>query len=254
MTTALIEAESLYKVFPTSGDPVLALDDVSFEVSSGEFVSVVGPSGCGKSTLLNILGGLLSRSRGALRFEGADHTQPRREIGMMFQTPLLLPWRTVEQNVMLPIEVLGLPKKQYRERARELLELVGLAAFAERYPPELSGGMRQRVALCRVLVADPDVLLMDEPFGALDEFTREAMNMELLRVWAATSKTAVFVTHSIGESVFLSDRVFVMTPLPGRLADIVPIDLPRPRTPAMWSSPDLLRHVARIRDVLGIDQ
>jgi NitT/TauT family transport system ATP-binding protein len=249
--TSLIEADALYKVFPTSSGPVLALDDVSFDIRSGEFISLVGPSGCGKSTLLNIVGGLLHQSRGDLRYDGVDHSEPRREIGMMFQTPLLLPWRTIEKNVMLPIEVLGLPKREYQERARELLEMVGLSEFAKRYPRELSGGMRQRAALCRVLVSDPDVLLMDEPFGALDEFTREAMNLELLRVWASTKKTVVFVTHNIAESVFLSDRVFVMTPRPGRLAGILEIDLPRPRTEDLWSSPTLLDHTAQIRDMLG---
>lgn len=247
----LITARSLYKVFPTSSGPVLALDNVSFDIRSGEFVSLVGPSGCGKSTLLNILGGLLHHSRGDLLYEGEEHSEPRREIGMMFQTPLLLPWRTVMKNVMLPIEVLGLPKAQARERARELLDMVGLSEFANRYPAELSGGMRQRAALCRLLVSNPDVLLMDEPFGALDEFTREAMNVELLRVWAETQKTAIFVTHNISEAVFLSDRVFVMTPRPGRLAGIVEIDLPRPRTEALLSSTELVGYTAQIRDILG---
>lgn len=249
--TALIAARSLYKVFPTSGGPVLALDDVSFEIRSGEFISLVGPSGCGKSTLLNIIGGLLHHSRGELLFAGREHSEPRREIGMMFQTPLLLPWRTVTKNVMLPIEVLGLRKSEARARAQELLAMVGLTEFAGRYPAELSGGMKQRVALCRLLVSNPEVLLMDEPFGALDEFTREAMNAELLRVWAETRKTAIFVTHNISEAVYLSDRVFVMTPRPGRLSGIVEIDLPRPRTDAIWSSPELLEYTGQIRDILG---
>lgn len=170
---------------------------------------------------------------------------------MMFQTPLLLPWRTVMKNVMLPVEVLGLPKAAAKSRAEELLAMVGLSEFSKRYPPELSGGMKQRVALCRLLVSNPEVLLMDEPFGALDEFTREAMNAELLRVWAETQKTVVFVTHNIAEAVFLSDRVFVMTPRPGRLAGVVEVDLPRPRTEAVWSSPELLEYTAQIRDILG---
>lgn len=250
---SLITAESLYKVFPTSSGPVLALDDVSFDIRSGEFVSLVGPSGCGKSTLLNIIGGLLHHSRGELRYAGEEHSRPRKEIGMMFQTPLLLPWRTVVKNIMLPIEVLGLSRAQAKARAVELLTMVGLSDFADRYPAELSGGMKQRAALCRLLVSNPDVLLMDEPFGALDEFTREAMNAELLRVWAETQKTAVFVTHNISEAVFLSDRVFVMTPRPGRLAGIVDIDLPRPRTEAVWTSKELLEYTAQIRAILGGD-
>ncbi|WP_197375278.1 ABC transporter ATP-binding protein [Mycolicibacterium baixiangningiae] len=248
---SLITARSLYKVFPSSSGPVLALDDVSFDIRAGEFVSLVGPSGCGKSTLLNIIGGLLHHSRGELRYAGEEHSQPRREFGMMFQTPLLLPWRTVLKNVMLPVEVLGLRKAEAKTRAEDLLTMVGLSEFAGRYPAELSGGMKQRVALCRLLVSDPEVLLMDEPFGALDEFTREAMNAELLRVWAETKKTAIFVTHNISEAVFLSDRVFVMTPRPGRLAGVVEIDLPRPRTEAIWSSPELLEYTAQIRGILG---
>lgn len=250
---SLISARSLYKVFPTSSGPVLALDDVSFDIRSGEFISLVGPSGCGKSTLLNILGGLLHHSRGELTFDGREHSEPRKEIGMMFQTPLLLPWRTVMKNIMLPIEVLGLSRAEAKARALDLLTMVGLSEFASRYPAELSGGMKQRAALCRLLVSNPDVLLMDEPFGALDEFTRESMNAELLRVWAETKKTAIFVTHNISEAVFLSDRVFVMTPRPGRLAGIVEIDLPRPRTEAMWSSTELVDYTAQIRDILGGD-
>ncbi|MGE2834277.1 ABC transporter ATP-binding protein [Mycobacterium sp. SMC-4] len=248
---SLITGRSLYKVYPTSNGPVLALDNVSFDIARGEFISLVGPSGCGKSTLLNIIGGLLPYSRGDLRYAGEEHLSPRREIGMMFQTPLLLPWRTVMKNIMLPVEVLGLRKAEAKARAEALLAKVGLSEFANRYPGELSGGMKQRAALCRLLVSEPEVLLMDEPFGALDEFTRESMNAELLRVWADTKKTAIFVTHNISEAVYLSDRVFVMTPRPGRLAAVVDIDLPRPRTEAMWSSPELLTYTSQIRDILG---
>ena len=253
MTTALIEGRHLSKVYGTATGPLVALDDVSFDIAPGEFVSLVGQSGCGKSTLLNLLGGLDERSEGSLRLSGDDLDRPRADIGMMFQTSVLFPWRTVRQNVLLPGEVLGLDKKEQARRCQDLLALVGLEGFEDRYPKELSGGMRQRVALARLLAHDPTVLLMDEPFGALDEFTRETMNLELLRVWASTGKTVVFVTHNIGEAVFLADRVFVMTPRPGRLAGVIEVDLPRPRTTAMMREQRYADLVFEIRHLLGVD-
>jgi NitT/TauT family transport system ATP-binding protein len=249
----LIEGKSLTKVYATATGPLVALDDVSFTVNEGEFISLVGPSGCGKSTLLSILGGLEERSDGDLVLAGKHHDSPRPDIGMMFQTSVLFPWRSIRENVRLPGIILGLDKKQQAERCDELLDMVGLNGFGERYPSELSGGMRQRVALARLLAHNPRVLLMDEPFGALDEFTRETMNVELLRIWEKTGKTVIFVTHNIGEAVFLSDRIFVMTPRPGRLEGIVEVDLPRPRQTDVMREPRYSELVFQIRRMLGVD-
>jgi NitT/TauT family transport system ATP-binding protein len=218
--------------------PVEALRDISFGVRRGEFVALVGPSGCGKSTLLRIVAGLRPPTRGDVTVAGQPVTRPRAEVGMVFQAPVLLKWRSVLDNVLLPAELAGLDPRRYRDRARDLLRLVGLEDFAGRRPRELSGGMQQRAALCRALLLDPPLLLMDEPFGALDAMTRDEMNLELLRVWgegtrgasAGDSKTILFVTHSIPEAVFLADRVVVMSPRPGRVARICPVALPRPRT------------------------
>lgn len=248
----LIEADQLTKVYATASTTLLALDQVSFDVQPGEFVSLVGPSGCGKSTLLNLIGGLHEHSSGSLTFRGEPLTEPRAEIGMMFQTPVLFPWRTVAQNVELPGQVLGLDRKTQERRGEELLALVGLGGFEDRYPNELSGGMKQRAALARLLAYDPEVLLLDEPFGALDEFTRETLDLELLRVWSTTGKTVVFVTHSISEAVFLSDRVFVMTPRPGRLEAVVDIDLHRPRTRELMHDPRFGELVLEIRRIFGL--
>ncbi len=253
MDSALIEGRNIGKVYGTATGPLVALTDVSFTIAEGEFVSLVGPSGCGKSTLLSILGGLEERTEGSLEMADEDLVRPRTDIGMMFQTSVLFPWRTVRQNVRLPGIILRLDPKEQARRCDELIEMVGLDGFGDRYPNELSGGMRQRVALARLLAHGPRVLLMDEPFGALDEFTREAMNVELLRIWERTGKTVVFVTHNIGESVFLSDRVFVMTPRPGRLAGIVEIDLPRPRTTEIMRDPRYAEIVFEIRRMLGVD-
>lgn len=253
MDAALIDAEHLTKVYGTATGPLVALADVSFTIEEGEFISLVGPSGCGKSTLLSILGGLEERSEGDLNLDGETLDRPRTDIGMMFQSSVLFPWRTARENVRLPGIVLGLDAKEQAAKCDELLDLVGLSGFGDRYPNELSGGMRQRVALARLLAHGPRVLLMDEPFGALDEFTREAMNLELLRVWEKTRKTVVFVTHNVGESVFLSDRVFVMTPRPGRLAGILEVDLPRPRTTTMMREPRYSELVFEIRHMLGVD-
>jgi NitT/TauT family transport system ATP-binding protein len=244
--------QNLYKIYEGREEPLLALRNVNLEICAGEFISCVGPSGCGKSTLLNILGGLLDQTSGEVWFKGQNLSEPRREIGMMFQTPVLFDWRTILDNVLLPIEILGLTKETYRPRALELLDLVGLKGFESAYPRQLSGGMQQRVALSRVLVYDPEVLLLDEPFGALDEFTREAMNLELLRIWQNTHKTVFFVTHNINEAVFLADRVVVMTPRPGQIAKILTVDLPRPRRREVMKLPAYAEKVFEVREVLGV--
>jgi NitT/TauT family transport system ATP-binding protein len=253
MPDALISVRNLQKVYSTpQGEPLVALHDIELEVRQGEFLSFVGPSGCGKSTLLNIVGGLLDRTAGEVHFRGEEQSGPRREVGMMFQTPVLFAWRTVLENVLLPIELFGWDKAKYRQRAFEILDLVGLKGFERSYPRQLSGGMQQRVSLSRVLVYDPEVLLLDEPFGALDEFTRETMNLELLRIWSGSGKTVLFVTHNINEAVFLSDRVVVMTPRPGRIARVVDIDLPRPRQREHLMLPHFSEKVFEIRELLGV--
>ena len=215
--------------------PVEALRDISFGVGRGEFVALVGPSGCGKSTLLRIVAGLRTPTGGAVAVDDRPVARPLAQVGMVFQAPVLLKWRTVFDNVLLPAELAGLDRKRYRDRARDLLQLVGLADFADKLPRELSGGMQQRASLCRALLLDPPLLLMDEPFGALDAMTRDEMNLELLRVWGEGArghdrKTILFVTHSIPEAVFLADRVVVMSPRPGRVARVCTVGLPRPRT------------------------
>ena len=226
----LFEVKHLNKTYHTrSGEKVQALSDLSFTVTEKEFVSIVGPSGCGKSTLLKILSGILDRDNGDVSLLGEAVTAPRADIGLVFQDAVLLPWRTILQNVMLPIEVRRLDRSLYGNRAMDLLNLVGLSGFEHKYPNELSGGMQQRASICRALVADPAIMLMDEPFGALDAMTREYMNIELLRIWAAAGKTILFVTHSIPEAVFLSDRVIVLSKRPGTVSEVVTIDLPRPR-------------------------
>lgn len=248
---SIIEIANLRKDYRLGDETLVALDNVSLIVAKGEFISLVGPSGCGKSTLLNIIAGLVPKSAGMARLAAKDIIGPSRQIGMMFQTPVLLPWRTNLDNVLLPIEVFGLKRRDYVDRARSLLDLVGLGPFAGRYPLELSGGMQQRVAICRMLLCDPDVLLMDEPFSALDEMTREFLNMELLRIWQERRKTVIFVTHNIGEAVLLSDRIGVMSARPGRLLQVVDVDLPRPRTKATLIDPQYFRQVARIRGIFG---
>jgi len=248
MTTQSIHAQRLVKEYQTQrGGAYRALSDVDFDVSEGEFVSVVGPSGCGKSTLMKIIAGLIPYSSGVVEINGKRVVGPDRNVGVVFQDPLLLEWRNVIENIMLPIEVLRLPRDAYRARCDALLTMTGLAEFAGHYPRELSGGMQQRVAICRALVFDPGILLMDEPFGALDAMTRDYMNLELLRLWDQSRKTIVLITHSISEAVFLSDRVYVMSASPGTIKDIITIDLPRPRTLDMTATPRFGQHVARIR-------
>jgi NitT/TauT family transport system ATP-binding protein len=237
-TRPLIEIDKVGMTYRTESGPVEALRDISLAIGDGEFVALVGPSGCGKSTLMRIIAGLRPVTSGRVVVDGSPVTGPVSRVGMVFQAAVLLKWRTVLDNVLLPAELSGQRPARHRERALQLLELVGLADFAHKQPQELSGGMQQRASLCRALLLDPPILLMDEPFGALDAMTRDEMNLELLRIWgqgrldqrAAARKTIVFVTHSIPEAVFLADRVVVMTPRPGRVAGIHTVDIARPRT------------------------
>jgi NitT/TauT family transport system ATP-binding protein len=230
---------------------VVALQDCSATVYRDEFVAVVGPSGCGKSTLLKIASRVIDGTQGEVRFEGQPLKRPTSRIGMVFQQPILLPWRTVLDNVLFPIDMMGRSLRDSEPVARDLLELVGLGGFEGAMPGELSGGMQQRVAICRALVYDPSVLLMDEPFAALDAMTREELGMELLRIWNERRKTVLFVTHSIPEAILLADRVFVMTARPGRIAACIPIDLPRPRDLSMVSTPEYARYAQEIRNLVA---
>jgi NitT/TauT family transport system ATP-binding protein len=243
----VIAVRHLSKSYGSGADAVDALHDIDFTVSDGEFMSIVGPSGCGKSTLLKILAGLMPASDGTALLNDVPITGPRKDIGVVFQSPVLFPWRNVLGNVLLPVDVQRLGRERMTGRALELIALVGLSGFERRYPWELSGGMQQRVALVRALIHDPALLLMDEPFGALDALTREAMNVELQRIWLERRKTVVFVTHSTSEAVFLADRVLVMTPRPGRIADLLRIDFPRPRSIDIMTTEAFGAHVRRIR-------
>ena len=244
----LIAVARLNKIYRTlEGADIEALKDVSFDIRDGEFVTVVGPSGCGKSTLLKILAGILRRTSGDVRLRERPVDGPSRDVGVVFQAPVLLPWRNVLENVMLPVEIQRRDRVEFEARARAYLRLVGLTGFEGKYPNELSGGMQQRVGISRALVHEPALLLMDEPFGALDAMTREAMNLELLRIWDESRKTVLLVTHSIPEAVFLADRVIVMSPRPGRISEIMPIDLPRPRQLEVINSEPFGRYVAAIR-------
>src|SRR5215813_8662356 len=239
---ANIELDRVGMVYQTSSGPVEALRDISLTVNRGEFVSLVGPSGCGKSTLLRIIAGLRPATSGAVTVNAVQVAKPISNIGMVFQSPVLLKWRTILDNVLLPVELTGLARAKYRQRAFDLLRLVGLGDFAIKLTGELSGGMQQRVSICRALLLDPPLLLMDEPFGALDAMTRDDLNFELLRIWGeglgvgGKRKTIVFVTHSIQEAVTLSDRVVVMSQRPGHIRAVVEIELPRPRTIEMRAS------------------
>jgi NitT/TauT family transport system ATP-binding protein len=244
----LVEISNLTKDYTSrDGQNIRALEDVSLEIAESEFLSIVGPSGCGKTTLLKILSGVLRASRGEVRIAGRSVSGPSREIGIVFQAPVLLPWRTVLQNILLPIEIQGRNELESETRARQLIQMARLAGFENKYPNELSGGMQQRVGICRALVHDPSFLLMDEPFGALDAMTRESMNAELQRIWGHSRKTIMFITHSISEAVYLSDRVAVMTARPGRIVETIGVDLARPRTQATLDTPEFGRHVAAIR-------
>jgi NitT/TauT family transport system ATP-binding protein len=248
VSAPLIVVSGLEKSYATRGRTrVHALGGISVAIGAGEFITIVGQSGCGKTTLLKILAGLLQRSAGSVTLRGQPVDGPSRDIGIVFQDPVLLPWRSVVDNVMLPVEVLGLDRRSSAGRAMDLLGLVGLGGFEDKYPHELSGGMRQRVAIARALVHDPSLLLMDEPFGALDAMTREFMNLELLRIWEESGKTIVFITHSIPEAAFLADRVIVMSARPGRIQEVVDVKLPRPRDLDMMASDEFGVYTRRIR-------
>jgi NitT/TauT family transport system ATP-binding protein len=247
----VVQTRALSKIFQIGEGTVTALRDINITINAGEFVSFVGPSGCGKSTLLNIIAGLLGPSAGEVTLYGEPITEPSRKMGFMFQTPVLLPWRTVEKNVLLPAEVYGLKPNDVRDKARSVIEAVGLKDFIKAYPKQLSGGMQQRVALARVLTYEPEILLMDEPFGALDEFTREAMNLELMRITQPAGITCIFVTHNISEAVFLSDKVVVMTPRPGQVSGVVDVRLPRPREIRVMHETAFADLIFEVRNLLG---
>jgi NitT/TauT family transport system ATP-binding protein len=243
---AYLCVQGLSKVYATHDGPVRALDQVSVRARRGEFLSVLGPSGCGKSTFLMIAAGLLRPSSGAVFIDGAPVTRPRTDIGIVFQNPVLLEWRTALGNVMLQAEAKKLERQGAQERARDLLRAVGLSGFEDKYPHELSGGMRQRVSLCRALIHNPPQLLMDEPFGALDALTRDQLVLDLQQIWSERRMTVLFITHSVPEAVFLSDRIMVMTPRPGRVDRVIDIDLPRPRTLAMRETPEFATYSRQI--------
>jgi NitT/TauT family transport system ATP-binding protein len=245
----MVEISEVSKTYMTGDGPLRALDQLSLQIRDGEFVSIVGPSGCGKSTLMLIAAGLVPASSGLVRVGGAEVRAPYGEVGIVFQDATLYEWRRVLENVLLPVDIKKLPRSRFRPRALELLELVGLKGFERKYPFELSGGMRQRVALCRALVHDPALLLMDEPFGALDALSRDQLNLELQAIWQRHRKTVLFITHSIHEAVFLSDRVVVMSPRPGRIGAILSIDLPRPRSFDSVETPEFGRYAKEIRRI-----
>ena len=248
-----IAVKAAGKTYRTRRGEVKALEDLTFSVRANEFVTVVGPSGCGKSTILKIIAGLLRPSSGAVEVFGKAVTAPRPDVGMVFQSPMLLKWRTVLDNVLLPVEILRRDRKAYEPAALELLKLAGIGEFAKMRPRELSGGMQQRVAICRALVYDPTLLLMDEPFGALDAMSRDLMNVELMRIWSEQKKTTLLITHSIQEAVFLADRVLVMSGRPGRIVAELPVGLGRPRHPRVRGTPEFLAHTNEIHRLMGVE-
>jgi NitT/TauT family transport system ATP-binding protein len=245
-TDAILTAEDVAVRFETPEGPVTAVDNVSFSVRPGEFFSIIGPSGCGKSTLFNVIGGLLAEHAGAVRVDGDTISGPHRSIGMVFQEESTFPWRTVTDNVAFPLELTGMPKTKRIDRARHFIKMVGLEGFEQRYPGELSGGMRQRVSLARTLASEPKILLMDEPFAALDEQTRLLLGDKVLQIQQQLNQTTLLITHNITEAVQMSDRILVMTYRPGRVKRIVDIDLPRPRTSDIVGSEAFGRYVAQI--------
>ena len=250
--STVVAIRGVHKVFGAGADRTVALEGIDLEIEKGAFVSLIGPSGCGKSTLLRLIGDLTGVTAGTVQVNGKSAVQARtdHEYGIVFQSPVLFDWRTVQRNVELPIELSGLAPAARAKRAREMLALVELAGFEERYPWQLSGGMQQRVAIARALSFAPSILLMDEPFGALDEMSRERLNLELLRIWQRTGTTIVFVTHSIPEAVFLSTQVAVMSARPGRIVDLIDIDLARPRDELTREHPSYFEHVTRVRESL----
>jgi NitT/TauT family transport system ATP-binding protein len=244
-----IQIDGVAQVFRRGETETRAIERIDLSLAAGEFVSVVGPSGCGKSTLMRIISGLLMPTSGRVLIDGQPVTGPHTDLGIVFQSPVLLDWRSVLDNVLLQVELRRMSPADYAERGRALLEAVGLGDFHDRYPYELSGGMQQRAAICRALIHDPPLLLMDEPFGALDALTREQMRIDLEELWLSTSKTVVFITHSIDEAVLLSDRVVVMSPRPGRIERVIDVDLPRPRGLEGRRSP---RFNAIVEEITGI--
>ena len=247
-----VRLQGVSKAFPVKDGITVALEGIDLDIGAREFVSLIGPSGCGKSTLLRIVGDLISPTGGVVEVNGKPAHQARleRDYGMVFQAPVLFDWRTVEGNVRLPLEVMGVRGRARDRRVRDMLELVELGGFTRHYPHQLSGGMQQRVAIARALALQPSLLLMDEPFGALDEMTRERLNAEVLRVWTQTGTTIIFVTHSIPEAVFLSTRVVVMSPRPGRIAEVVDIDLPQPRDEETRETERYFELVTHVRESL----
>ena len=245
----VVDARGVSLKFQTDDGEIEALANVNLAVAAGEFVSFIGPSGCGKTTLLRVIADLEQPTDGTLMVNGVPPHEARlkRQYGYVFQAPALYPWRTVERNVTLPLEVMGVAKDERRRRAREQLELVNLAGFARKFPWQLSGGMQQRVSIARALSFDPALLLMDEPFGALDEIVRDHLNEQLLRLWDKTGKTVLFVTHSLPEAVFLSTRIVVMSPRPGRVVDVISCEFPRDRTLEIRETPEFLKIAQRVR-------
>lgn len=245
-----IEIDHVSMYYQTGASEVLALKDVTVDIKKGEFVSLLGPSGCGKTTLLRIMADLIQPTSGMIRISGTTAKEARlaQKYGIVFQNPVLYDWRKVKKNITLPLEMMKVSKEEQENRVDRLLELVGLTKFKDKYPWQLSGGMQQRVAIARALAMEPEILLMDEPFSALDEFSRERLNEELLSIWSEVKNTVVFVTHSIPEAIFLSDRVFVLSPHPGRLSKVVDISLPRPRRAEMRESSEFYQLVTEIRN------
>ena len=245
-----IRIDNVSMVYKAGGQEVTALRGVSLDIEKGEFISLLGPSGCGKTTLLRIVADLLKPSSGQVLIDGDTPKAARlaKKYGMVFQSPVLYEWSSVQKNVELPLELMKLKKEERAARAKAMLELVGLQDFMEHYPQRLSGGMQQRVGIARALALQPEILLMDEPFSALDEFTKEKLQEDLLKIWRKTNKTVLFVTHNISEAVFLSDRICVLSPHPGRLSAVIPVDLPRPRTAKMRGEPEFAALVAKVRD------
>ena len=243
----VIEIKGVAKTYRTRDGEVPSLRPIDFTITDCEFVVVVGPSGCGKTTLLKLIAGLLPPSSGEIRIEGRAITKPHGDVGIVFQTAMLLPWRSVFRNVMMPVEVKNLPRETYQKRAQALLKMVGLEGFEHKYPWQLSGGMQQRASICRALVHDPKIMLMDEPFGALDAMTRERMNVELQRIQRETRKTMLLITHSIPEAAFLADRILVMTERPGSIAAVYDVPLPRPRSLDVLADPVFVELTQTIR-------
>ncbi|MDJ0946145.1 MAG: ABC transporter ATP-binding protein [Kiloniellales bacterium] len=248
----VVEARELSLTFETADGPVYALSQVNLQICQGDFVSFIGPSGCGKTTLLRVIADLERPSEGSITVEGVspEEARLRRIYGYVFQAPALYPWRSIERNVTLPLEIMGVPKAERRARAKRYLELVNLGGFEKKFPWQLSGGMQQRASIARALCFDPDLLLMDEPFGALDEIVRDHLNEQLLQLWGKTAKTVVFVTHSIPEAVFLSNKIVVMSPRPGRIIDVIETDFPRDRTLDIRETPSFLEVAHRVREGL----